>query len=124
MEPATRYEYRLEAGLRDGGWELWDRAAAVRTGELALRVRPAGPNPLRASDPLGVVVELPAPAPVRVTVHDVSGRLVDVLHDGRWEAGSHRAVLPAAGTRPRAGVYFVTVRTPASRTTTRLVVLD
>ena len=65
------------------------------------------PNPTSAS--ATVVFYLPRPANVRLTVHDVSGRAVDVLTSRNYPVGYHSAIwkgFSSAGKKMPAGVYF------------------
>ncbi len=52
---------------------------------------------------------LETPGPVRLSVHDVRGREVALLHDGRLSAGVHHRVFDA-GTLP-SGTYWFRLRT-------------
>jgi len=61
----------------------------------------ASPNPARGGPALRFT--LPRAGRARLTVHDVSGRLVAVLLDGPADAGDHHVRWSA---RARAGVYF------------------
>ena len=105
------------------------RALSDRTAASATRGLPelsAAPNPARR-DGLVLSVVLPAPAPARLSVYDVRGRLVRELHDGPLAAGLHRfrwAPGDPSGPIPAAGVYFVQLRTPGASTHRKVVLLD
>jgi hypothetical protein len=86
------------------------RATAV---SLAVR-----PNPVRGPARFSVV--LPAAAHVRLTVHDVAGRVLVTLHDGELGAGEHP--IEWAG-KASPGIYFVQLATPSARTARRFVLL-
>lgn len=75
----------------------------------------AGANPAHGRASLRL--SLPAPAHVRVSVHDVLGREVAVLARGRHAAGSHTLVWDGqvSGGRAAAGIYFVHLRTGDGR---------
>lgn len=65
------------------------------------------PNPFNPRTTVGG--ELPAAAPVRLTVHDARGRLVAVLHDGLLDAGSFALAWDGrdlAGRAAPGGVYL------------------
>jgi GH18 family chitinase len=122
---SAKYDLVLDEGLAGVGiWalgydgangELWMALAesfssAIGTpggaaaAGLALRV--AGPNPFRES--VDVVYTLPRPGPVRLTVHDVAGRLVRALQSAA-DGGSGRARWNGTaddGTPVAAGAYF------------------
>jgi len=68
----------------------------------------AGPSPFR--DELRVLFTLPASAPVRVGVYDVTGRRVRVLHEGPLPAGAHAVAWSGRnerGTAVAPGIYFL-----------------
>jgi len=82
---------------------------AAPDGDLpAMRVLPNYPNPF---NPRTVIpFELPRAATARLTVHDLSGRLVAVLVDGSLAAGRHEATWDGLGRDDRAlpsGTYHV-----------------
>lgn len=67
----------------------------------------SAPNPLRTRS--RIPFRLAQPADVRLVVHDVAGRTVSVLAEGRREAGEHVAEWDgrdASGQRVPGGVYF------------------
>jgi flagellar hook capping protein FlgD len=74
----------------------------------ALRLAPAAPNPFRARTTLRW--SLPTAGDVRLRVHDVAGRVIRTLQNGRLAAGEHSAVWDQrddAGHRVAPGLYFV-----------------
>ena len=85
------------------------------------------PNPFRpAAGRLGVRFALPAAAPVSVRVHDLAGRLVATLCDGRLAGGEH--VLSWDGRADRGGmvgpgIYLVRLVTPAGERRVKVAVL-
>lgn len=65
------------------------------------------PNPTSASATVAFYV--PRSAKVRLAVHDVSGRLVDILVDRTYPAGYHSVIwkgFSSSGKKMPAGVYF------------------
>lgn len=78
-------------------------------GELpsAFRVLPPQPNPSRG--PVRVEFELPTVSAVRVTVHDVQGRLLETLLDRELTAGRYPLTWSGTvnGQRAPVGVYFM-----------------
>jgi hypothetical protein len=82
--------------------------------KLALRV---SPNPFKGRG--RVELDLPGPTPVRMTVHDVSGRLVEVLEDEFVATARHSQEWRASGFAP--GVYFVRLDTRFGALTKRIV---
>jgi plastocyanin len=66
------------------------------------------PNPSRAA--VRFAIALPRAAPVRLSVHDVAGRVVATIHDGPLPAGEHPFRWDARGRdgrRVESGRYFV-----------------
>lgn len=133
--PGARFagQYRLHATLRDrAGREADDTSDAafhvlVTSGDLdparqALTLQ-VTPNP--ASARAEIAFSLPASSPVRLTLHDLSGRELTVLIDGTMEPGLHRTAWSGhAGDAWLApGVYFVRLWTPAGTRTRRVAVI-
>jgi hypothetical protein len=69
------------------------------------------PNPFNAF--ATVRYELPAPGWVKLSLYDLSGRLVEKLVDGEMPAGRHAIELD--GSELAAGVYFVRLETRSAR---------
>jgi len=102
-------------------------AVAVEPGlveHAPLRIA-ATPNP--SFGPTTLRFTLPAAGRVRVAIHDLAGREVEVLADGSFTAGEHvvrwsgRTV---AGANRRAGVYWARLQSPLGTRSVRLVRLD
>ena len=88
---------------------------------LSLRVLP---NPSSRED--GVRFRTNVAGAARLTLYDVSGRLVRDLFDGTLEAGRHELQWNGrdeAGGTVSAGVYFVRISTTEGTGTARHVVL-
>ncbi len=86
-------------------------------------VRQSVPNP--ATRHATIEFGLPAPAPVRVGIYDLSGRMIRTLIDGRLEAGVHFAtwdLRTADGSPATSGVYFYRVSAGPYRVSKVLVV--
>ncbi|MEO1569924.1 MAG: T9SS type A sorting domain-containing protein [Bacteroidota bacterium] len=100
-------------------------AGAARAGGATARAMPAQksvtvwPNPAGARATVGVA--LAEEAVVRVTVVDVLGREVAVVHAGRLAAGRHTLAFDTRSLA--AGVYVVRAEQPSGATTTRLTVV-
>ena len=77
------------------------------------------PNPASASPNSLVSYSLPEPGRVRLTLHDITGRVVAVLADGRIAAGRHSVRINSAGLR--SGVYLVRLATRAGARTAKFV---
>lgn len=81
------------------------------------------PNPF---DPRTTMIyTLEQPTRVRLTVHDVQGRLVTILVDGMREAGEHRVSwqgMDGTGRALPGGIYFATLTTSEGADTRKLVI--
>jgi hypothetical protein len=91
---------------------------ALTITEFALA--PVRPNPARGAGQ--VTFDLPREAHVRLTVHDVQGRQVAVLAEGRLGAGRHTATWKGTGGGARlgAGMYFVRLEADGRRFVRRM----
>ncbi len=97
-----------------------DPASAAPASRLALTL---GPNPFRSG---GVRLELvlPEASPVRLTIHDVTGRRVAELSTGDRPAGRHAVTWTGrtdAGGPAAPGVYFVRLEAASGTLTRKLV---
>lgn len=79
----------------------------------------ARPNPFNPTVTLSFV--LPTDSPVRITVYDLAGRLVDTIENGRRAAGPHTYTWD--GRAAASGVYFLTLVTERSSETRKVVLL-
>jgi hypothetical protein len=137
-EPDVRVRFRFtsDPGLQHDGWLVddvrllaWDLTAPTAAGPVtppvpALRVA-AFPNPVGTRS--RIVYSLPQPAPVRVSLFDVTGREVTILAQGREEAGDRDLVWDgrdASGRPVPAGTYFVRVDAAGETASSKLVVLQ
>jgi hypothetical protein len=83
------------------------------------------PNPTRTEASIGFEISRDA-GPVRVTIHDVGGRLVRTLVDGLSVPGRHARSWDghdALGARVGAGLYFVRMSWPGGRDNATLLFL-
>ena len=96
-------------------------AVAPPRAEPSLAIRSIVPNPAR--DGVLIAFDLPRSGPVRVVVHDVTGRLVRELIDGAGQAGPGAVRwdgLDRQGQRVPSGLYAVRL-TSNGRTTRRSI---
>jgi hypothetical protein len=99
-------------GFWSGGAVIYSTVAPeipVTPVDLPTRVAlgPPWPNPTRGQ--MQFDLALPTASFVRVTVLDVTGRLVTVAHEGSMEPGHHRIAWDGRGTRGTklsGGVYY------------------
>jgi spore coat protein H len=84
----------------------------------------AGAHPFHNQGALRL--ELPSPARVVVTLHDVGGRRIRTLYDGEAEKGTRRIVWDGrddSGHPVASGVYWAALRSPGREETLKLVIL-
>ncbi len=87
-------------------------------------LRRISPNPVRAQ--AFVSFGLVRDSRARLTVHDVTGRLVAEIQDGPLPAGEHRVLWSGAddGGRPvAAGIYFVVLEIDGRRSFDKVTLL-
>jgi parallel beta-helix repeat protein len=89
-----------------------------------VQLLPCFPNPFNPHTTISLHVE--DPAMVRITIHDVTGRQIRILHEGWHEAG-HRDLtwngLDEAGKDAPSGIYFVVLDGPAGRSSQKITLL-
>jgi parallel beta-helix repeat protein len=94
------------------------------SGATALALEDPSPNPIHRE---GVVAfSLPRPGFARLSIYDVSGRLVRTLAEGTLPAGRHAArwtADDASGSRVAAGVYFMRLSFEAGTVSKRVVLI-
>jgi len=84
----------------------------------------AGPNPFEAGTSLTITV--PEAGELRLTIHDVSGRLVRTALTGAYPAGFHSVTWDArddAGRAVSPGIYFARVRAGEDQLVQRLTLV-
>jgi hypothetical protein len=67
-------------------------------------ISPVHPNPFRTFAQFALRV--PVPQIVRISLHDLSGRIVETIHEGELDAGMQHTFV-VSGERIPGGVYFV-----------------
>jgi hypothetical protein len=96
--------------------------AALPGSRPTLRLRSAAPNPFNPRTRIGF--DLPEAGPVRLTVHDVQGRLVATLLDEERRPGPHEIVWEGRDSRGRpvaSGVYFLRLEAVGGSEASRVV---
>lgn len=109
--PAGPVDYWLEL-VSPAGEQTWQGPLHVdgSGAPSQFSFAPGFPNPFRTETQLSYI--LPANGSVRVTVHDLRGRLVRELVDGTETAGAHTVYWDGHnddGTRVAAGVYYARI---------------
>jgi hypothetical protein len=124
VEAGRTYTYRVVVTETDGSVHRMGIAAATAlpmVTEFAL----GAPSPNPATTMSRISMALPRASSVAVTLHDVQGRAVRTLANGRFEAGVHMLDLSAASSgRLGAGVYFVRMQADGRTFTRRLVIAE
>ena len=97
-------------------------AAVGGSADLRPGLAPVVPNPARGQ--ISLAFTLPGASRARLTVLDVAGRVIDVIADGQFEQGTHRASWKTSEVaRARgAGLYFVCLEAGALREVRRVAV--
>lgn len=110
-QPGRRYAYRL--GFAEGGGMSYSPEAWVETSEpLAFGIQSARPNPGPGFFTLPLA--LPRATAVKVSLLDVSGRVVWSRPEATLAAGRHALTLDTGGSVPP-GVYLVNVQAGSER---------
>ena len=86
-----------------------------------LRLEASRPNPARLGGASTIPLELGTAGPVKLTIHDAQGRLVETLWNAPLTAGSH--AFQWRHHAVAAGVYFYRVASGALEESGRLVVM-
>lgn len=114
------------AGQSIGTVAMWAFGSDAGDAEQGAAIRPAGftlrpvvPNPFNHA--ATVAVELPHASPLRVSVFDLLGRPVSLLHDGPAVAGTNRLVWRPDGIA--SGQYIVRAETEDERQMRRMLFL-
>lgn len=105
--------------LVDVSTDVADNAPALTKPALS-----ASPNPFNPA--VTIRYSIPAAGDTRLTVHDAAGRLVNVLHQGYADAGSHAHTWrgqTASGGETSSGIYFVRLATGDHITSMKVVLL-
>jgi hypothetical protein len=77
------------------------------------------PNPF--NNTTAISYSLPRAANVTISLFDITGRLVRVVQEGRFEAGEHQVTLNAEGLA--SGIYFARLQTANQSKTVKLMLL-
>ncbi|MBP6874475.1 MAG: FG-GAP repeat protein [Candidatus Eisenbacteria bacterium] len=140
---ATAYHWRLRTASRSPFFphSPWFTEARSVPSEMQVRTRPFSSSDLIASEPAtgprmllihpnpfaphtSIIYELQTRENVRLTIHDVTGRLIALLADGQAEAGRHAIEWTGrdeAGRQVESGVYFARLECAQAVSTARLV---
>jgi hypothetical protein len=113
--------YRLQLVAPDGGTRWLGSAELPAAPPPALRLD-AAPNPFNPRTTIRY--RLPVAQQATLAVHDLRGRLVRVLAEGRRTAGEHSATwdgLDRRGAAVAAGVYLLRLQTPDGVRSRKLV---
>jgi hypothetical protein len=120
------YNYNLygDPAMQAGGASAGVAGEPGEGWRAGLRMGPVEPNPFESSMTLRFT--LAAAGPVRVAVHDVTGRRVALLAEGPCDAGQVAVTWDGAGgsgERLAPGVYFAVVEAAGRREAVKVVLL-
>lgn len=119
----ARYAYRLE-WTQDGALRHSSAISLAIPLQPEFAMSPPWPNPVR--DRVTFDYALSRRGPARVSVHDLSGRLVRVIESGERDAGEHRVVWHAQAAAGRAldpGCYWIQLEAEGQRRSRQVVVV-
>ncbi len=119
----ARYAYRLE-WTQDGSVRHSSAISLAIPLQPEFAMSPPWPNPVR--DRVTFDYALSRRGPVRVSVHDLSGRLVKVIESGDRDAGEHRVTWRATGGGGgalNAGCYWLQLEAEGQRRARQVVVV-
>ena len=111
--------YRLKQIDLNGAFEYSSEVEVALEAPDQVALHGNYPNPFRHQTTIRY--EVPQAGPVRLSVHDILGRQVAVLVDGKRFAGQ-RAVTFMAGSLP-SGVYFMQLQAGAKTITRKLTII-
>ena len=120
----TCYVVALDAAGRVGGYSEPVAVTTTAVGDLPTRLGIAAITPNPFNPRTTVAFDLPRSGPVRVTIHDMRGRVVRTLVDGPLEAGRRTVVWDGhttPGGEAAAGVYLLRVDDGVERRTAKLL---
>jgi hypothetical protein len=128
VEPGSTYLYRL-SDISLSGVERFHAPVRVTVPQTwgtptVLHLEPIHPSP--AVGEVTFSLSIPGNVDVRLTIHDISGRVVRTLPTIRRQAGVYATTWDLADNQGRSvspGVYVVTVRAGEEETTGRIVVV-
>ncbi|NNF05804.1 MAG: T9SS type A sorting domain-containing protein [Candidatus Eisenbacteria bacterium] len=105
---------------------VWPSCSSLDTPGLPLtnRLLQNAPNPFRSETKIGF--SLTEPSPVKITVHDLSGRLVRELANDRFEEGAYELTWDgrnANGFEVPRGIYFYRIESQPLNQSRKMVLL-
>jgi hypothetical protein len=105
----------------NANWEISIYTIGVED-EVPVAFALAAPSPNPSADASNrIAFSVPRDAQVRLTIHDVRGRIVAKLVDGTLPAGNYSRMWDAGSAA--AGIYFVRFEAPGFHADRRLVVI-
>lgn len=125
----SNYFWRVSAknnlgwGLKSGWWKFG--TAPVGIGKISENIPSEYnlynnyPNPFNPST--AIKIDLPAAGYVNLSVYDISGRRIEVLLNGKMDAGSYIVKFNAAALS--SGIYFYSIKTDKYTNTRKMILL-
>lgn len=116
----TAHIHYLDTRKLHSVWRERDTSAGQPDKSAKFNLEQNYPNPFNADTRINF--SLPRESEVTIKVFDVTGRLVDVIHDGRKSAGHHQIVWQA---QPgiASGIYLYRLTTPEKQIARKMMLL-
>lgn len=111
----------IQLGLERAGFKTVTAVADAPALPVSLTLLQNYPNPFNPST--RIVYQLPQESSVRLSVHDVLGKEIDILVQGTQSAGTHEVTFSGASKNLSSGVYFYTLTAGNSTQTQRMVLM-
>jgi len=115
------HQFRLRQVDTEGTATLSDPVTVRVRPPRVLSLEARGPNPVRTTAQLSFTV--PETQTAQVSLYNVLGQRVQVLHDQPAQAGQEHVVTISAG-QLSSGIYFARISTPSGTRTQKIVVVD
>ena len=115
------HQFRLRQVDTEGTATLSDPVTVRVRPPRVLSLEARGPNPVRTTAQLSFTV--PETQTAQVSLYNVLGQRVQVLHDQPAQAGQEHVVAISAG-QLSSGIYFARISTPSGTRTQKIVVVD
>ncbi|MCF7805122.1 MAG: T9SS type A sorting domain-containing protein [Candidatus Marinimicrobia bacterium] len=123
VKTGQEYSYRLTDVSYAGEVKVHDdlvlQVIATPTAPSVFRVQTPYPNPFNPTTT--IVYSLPAEAPVRIAVYNITGQLVNVVYHQTQTAGNHQMSLSLPDYA--SGAYFLRISTPEHQQTRKLLLM-
>ncbi len=122
--PGESYDYRIDVEMEGTTWMLFE-SNSIQMPILPYSLHQNVPNPFNPSTM--IKYDLNKPSPVKLTIYDIAGRVVNTLINGEHQsAGRHQMQwrgLDAKGRQVTSGAYFYVIEAGQFRQSKRMLLL-